>query len=226
MRSLTLLGRSASTVRGDHTERHACRLISPRCDAPEPALSDAFVSLARSRGPDRSCGMRGAVHHSRWVRIVLQLALKRAVDAGDSCGFVISRRPNADQTAVSGSVRGSVQGSSVECFALHRKVFGVGALGRIRTCDTRFRKPVLYPLSYEGPSERSPLWRLGFARSEIQLLRRSNSIWSASGPILFDSVRFPTPETPATSSSPTRACLCSREPIPTQRKRHNSSVPG
>ena len=24
------------------------------------------------------------------------------------------------------------------------------ALGRIRTCDTRFRKPVLYPLSYEG----------------------------------------------------------------------------
>ncbi len=25
-----------------------------------------------------------------------------------------------------------------------------GAPGRIRTCDTRFRKPVLYPLSYEG----------------------------------------------------------------------------
>ena len=24
------------------------------------------------------------------------------------------------------------------------------ALGRIRTCDTRFRKPMLYPLSYEG----------------------------------------------------------------------------
>jgi site-specific DNA recombinase len=29
----------------------------------------------------------------------------------------------------------------------------VGALGRIRTCDTRFRKPVLYPLSYEGRSK-------------------------------------------------------------------------
>jgi hypothetical protein len=26
----------------------------------------------------------------------------------------------------------------------------VSALGKIRTCDTRFRKPVLYPLSYEG----------------------------------------------------------------------------
>ncbi len=26
----------------------------------------------------------------------------------------------------------------------------MGAPGRIRTCDTRFRKPMLYPLSYEG----------------------------------------------------------------------------
>ena len=26
----------------------------------------------------------------------------------------------------------------------------VRAPGRIRTCDTRFRKPLLYPLSYEG----------------------------------------------------------------------------
>ena len=28
------------------------------------------------------------------------------------------------------------------------------ALGRIRTCDTRFRKPMLYPLSYEGGADR------------------------------------------------------------------------
>ncbi len=26
----------------------------------------------------------------------------------------------------------------------------MGAPGRIRTCDARFRKPTLYPLSYEG----------------------------------------------------------------------------
>ena len=26
----------------------------------------------------------------------------------------------------------------------------LSALGRIRTCDARFRKPTLYPLSYEG----------------------------------------------------------------------------
>jgi hypothetical protein len=36
----------------------------------------------------------------------------------------------------------------------------VGAPGRIRTCDTRFRKPLLYPLSYEGAiaqsSDRAP----------------------------------------------------------------------
>ena len=31
-------------------------------------------------------------------------------------------------------------------------LFAVGALGWNRTSDTRFRKPVLYPLSYEGKS--------------------------------------------------------------------------
>jgi hypothetical protein len=34
-------------------------------------------------------------------------------------------------------------------FALVRPE-NAGALGRIRTCGTRFRKPMLYPLSYEG----------------------------------------------------------------------------
>ena len=34
------------------------------------------------------------------------------------------------------------------------------ALGRIRTCDTRFRKPMLYPLSYEGGvASRRCRWR-------------------------------------------------------------------
>jgi hypothetical protein len=28
--------------------------------------------------------------------------------------------------------------------------FLLGAPGRNRTCDSRFRKPLLYPLSYEG----------------------------------------------------------------------------
>jgi hypothetical protein len=31
------------------------------------------------------------------------------------------------------------------------------ALGRIRTCDAGFRKPTLYPLSYEGGTCRPPV---------------------------------------------------------------------
>ena len=37
--------------------------------------------------------------------------------------------------------------------AVHRLINSLlddGAPGMNRTCDTRFRKPVLYPLSYEG----------------------------------------------------------------------------
>jgi hypothetical protein len=32
----------------------------------------------------------------------------------------------------------------------------VGAPGRNRTCGTRFRKPLLYPLSYRGVTYASP----------------------------------------------------------------------
>jgi hypothetical protein len=35
------------------------------------------------------------------------------------------------------------------------------APGRIRTCDTRFRKPLLYPLSYEGGARYFP-WSGGY----------------------------------------------------------------
>jgi hypothetical protein len=34
------------------------------------------------------------------------------------------------------------------------------ALGRIRTCDTRFRRAVLYPLSYEGGACAKPCTKL------------------------------------------------------------------
>jgi hypothetical protein len=34
--------------------------------------------------------------------------------------------------------------------SITRNTTGSGAPGRNRTCDTRFRKPLLYPLSYEG----------------------------------------------------------------------------
>ena len=67
------------------------------------------------------------------------------------------------KTAVSGPVRGSVEGSSVQRFTLDDKSFGCGALGKIRTCDTRFRKPVLYPLSYEGLVSQNR-WYVGIFR--------------------------------------------------------------
>src|SRR5439155_5875316 len=37
----------------------------------------------------------------------------------------------------------------------HRNTTSHGAPGRNRTCDTRFRKPLLYPLSYEGEGWRN-----------------------------------------------------------------------
>ena len=49
----------------------------------------------------------------------------------------------------------------------------MGAPGRIRTCDARFRKPTLYPLSYEGggpvatgagPAYSLPTWLCRAAR--------------------------------------------------------------
>jgi hypothetical protein len=41
------------------------------------------------------------------------------------------------------------------------------ALGRNRTCDTRFRKPVLYPLSYEGSDLRAYPRVCGSAGHEV-----------------------------------------------------------
>jgi hypothetical protein len=48
-------------------------------------------------------------------------------------------------------------------FALER-----GAPGRIRTCDARFRKPTLYPLSYEGGAWQKPSLKLSqFPKSSV-----------------------------------------------------------
>ena len=48
-----------------------------------------------------------------------------------------------------------------------------GALGRIRTSDTRFRKPVLYPLSYEGG--------VGHASERCEFSVRSGAWWGIVG---------------------------------------------
>ena len=47
------------------------------------------------------------------------------------------------------------------------------APGRIRTCDTRFRRAVLYPLSYEGGPGLSGRLSLSRGGEEISLETRS-----------------------------------------------------
>ena len=57
-----------------------------------------------------------------------------------------------------------------------------GAPGRNRTCDTRFRKPVLYPLSYEGNEGRgreAHCKKYGAVRRRSTPTRPGNGISSA-----------------------------------------------
>jgi hypothetical protein len=51
---------------------------------------------------------------------------------------------------------------------LNSGVAGLCGPGRIRTCDTRFRKPLLYPLSYGADD----------APSCLSAVRRAEAIWS------------------------------------------------
>ena len=46
--------------------------------------------------------------------------------------------------------RDGADGQLVSATAESGVIHLVGAPSRIRTCDTRFRKPLLYPLSYGG----------------------------------------------------------------------------
>ncbi len=49
----------------------------------------------------------------------------------------------------------------------------LGAPGRTRTCDARFRKPTLYPLSYGGGRERAR--DAGYAEGvAVEVARRSD----------------------------------------------------
>jgi hypothetical protein len=57
-----------------------------------------------------------------------------------------------------------------------------GAPGRNRTCDTRFRKPVLYPLSYEGRGPRArPTRAEAQGRCGLLLILAAQSAARAAG---------------------------------------------
>jgi len=62
----------------------------------------------------------------------------------------------------------------------------VCAPGRIRTCDARFRKPMLYPLSYEG-LRNDPSCVVGVSRLGSSILRSRRSAagsrWCRAGPV-------------------------------------------
>ena len=58
--------------------------------------------------------------------------------------------------------------------------FLLGAPGRIRTCDARFRKPTLYPLSYEGgawhkPSQKPTQFPKGLWPCSARIVERSRT---------------------------------------------------
>jgi site-specific DNA recombinase len=92
-------------------------------DLPESILRPLFEAF------------RLEVHYARPTNhCTLRVAISE--DAVDSIPLAIDNSP---VTCPRSHVRRRSTGSHV-----------VGAPGRIRTCDTRFRKPMLYPLSYEG----------------------------------------------------------------------------
>ncbi len=49
------------------------------------------------------------------------------------------------------TARGGILGAEMQQAATPVQVSPLCASGRIRTCGTWYRKPVLYPLSYGGP---------------------------------------------------------------------------
>lgn len=64
----------------------------------------------------------------------------------------------------------------------------MSAPGRIRTCDTRFRRAVLYPLSYEGGDREESRPSTALRRSRRQHMWRSypqnRTLISGEGPDL------------------------------------------
>ena len=87
-----------------------------------------------------------------------------------------------------------------------------GAPGPIRTADTRFRKPVLYPLSYEGVREDILPSKNGTCHGT----RATSSCWhDAVGrlPSLPDAQPLPRSRDDAAPQRARRAsCRCSRQP--------------
>lgn len=114
-----------------------CALLSGRVRQ----RRSARLGAASPTAPNRPAGRRGAQAGPAWsaLRVACTAFLRR----------------DASEHSHSATFTGAA-GASAEQKALGHGDLG-DAPGRNRTCDTRFRKPVLYPLSYEGlPAQLSP----------------------------------------------------------------------
>ena len=106
------------------------------------ALSEQTAPHRRRQGPCRGEGV--AAGHDLDVRVITEGGeLLRHLTLVPTKAYPATGRPNGpgQVLTLSSMSRDSCPG----CLATQHC-----ALGRIRTCDTRFRKPMLYPLSYEG----------------------------------------------------------------------------
>ena len=112
------------------------------------------ASRNHSRGRVRvMCLAAGHVRQRRQLRMHTRLRAEMGArpHSALSCADVaLLTRRKARQDPISGTAgpSASLTGAMVSPEADQR--LGGGAPGRIRTCGTRFRKPMLYPLSYGG----------------------------------------------------------------------------
>src|SRR5699024_6058288 len=84
----------------------------------------------------------------RWSAARLDFTVGSAVFAVPDDGRTSHPRPRQAQAARGSGRAGALNGRGP--FSAFTAVCSVGAPGRIRTADTRFRRAVLYPLSYGG----------------------------------------------------------------------------
>src|SRR3954454_9045263 len=116
---------------GDHT-------LGPVCVAPtRRATRNLSSSLDPLRTRGTAPGLRGAAPAGRELR----QTSARIQRESPHPAVIGRRRPDSTRSALGRS-----------CWQRPIWLAGKGAPERTRTSDTRFRKPMLYPLSYEGGS--------------------------------------------------------------------------
>ncbi len=100
-------------------------------------------------------GIKITYDHNTKHAIIAVTLTTDTVNAAAQAATALAAPPEPAAEPPPTTGRNNVQYKTVDTATSVAHVFG--ALGRIRTCDTRFRRAVLYPLSYEGWSR----WTFG-----------------------------------------------------------------